>query len=231
ARLPVDVIDFMNGAGPPASLSCRFYVEPALLRFCEAGVDDPLWKRPLWLGAIYGPAATGGNFVSARWHYGWLSLGWALGPDADGDHPFSDPLIPAPFWAEAFSPSIEAMFAGLRFRGDEETHPQDLQTAVSPARIEKMQRLWDSPVALWFAAGAVDFEAGTRGRAPDERRNIEVENPEKVSLQSDLRRVQHLVRSCLSWALGDLTGEMRAAMGSLDFSVESVEEIEALVSF
>jgi hypothetical protein len=231
ARLPEDLIAFLNGAGPSSMLSCRFYVEPALLRFCEAGVDDPLWNRPLWIGPIYGPAATGGSFISARWHYGWLSLGWALGPDADGAHPFSDPLIPVPFWAEAFTPPIEATFAAMRFRGEEEAHPHALEAPMTPARIEKMQRLWDSPVALWFAAGAVDFEAGTRGRAPDERRNTDVEHPEKVSLQSDLRRVQHLVKSCLGWALGVLTGETRVAMGSLNFGVETAEEIQALVAF
>lgn len=231
ASLPGDVIDFLNGTGPAAGLSCEFYVEPALLRFCEAGVDDPLWVRPLWIDAIFGTAATGGNFIQSRWHYGWFSLAWALGPDADGSHPFSAPLIPVPFWAEAFTPPVEAIFAAMRFRGEESVDTQDLQAAMAPARVEKMQRLWDSPVALWFAAGAVDFEAGTRGRAPDDRRNISVQNPERVSLQSDVRRVQHLVSSCPGWAFGDLTGEMRAAMGSLDFSVGTLEGIQALVSF
>jgi hypothetical protein len=175
------------------------------------------------------PAADG-NFIQSRWHYGWLSLAWALGPDADGSHPFSSPSIPVPFWAEAFTPPIEAVFAAIRFR-EEEVDSQDLQAAMAPARVEKMQRLWDSPVALYFAAGAVDFEAGTRGRAPDDRRNISVENAEKVSLTSDLRRVQHLVSSSAGWALGDLTGDLRAAMGSLDFGVGTPEDLLALVTF
>src|SRR5205085_2390085 len=49
--------------------------------------------------------------------------------------------------------------------------------------------------------------------------------------QSDARRVQHLVSSCAGWALGDLTGEMRAAMASLDLSVGTLEGIQAFVSF
>jgi hypothetical protein len=117
ARLPGDVIDFLNGAGPGSSLSCEFYVEPALLRFCEAGVDDPLWVRPLWIDVIFGPAATGGKFIQSRWHYGWFSLAWALGPDADGIHPFSAPLIPVPFWAEAFTPLVRPSSRPCAFAG------------------------------------------------------------------------------------------------------------------
>ena len=232
--IPSDVIAFLNGGASPRTLMCEFLVEPALLRWAEMRPDDPLWApRPLWVDVIFGPDPNGTPaMLQSRWRYGWLTFAWALGPDANGTHPFSSRTLPVPFLARSWEPLFELALASGRF--DEQEPARSAQTpdpdpeAVA-ARAARMGCLWDSPIALAFVAGALDFEASIRGRAPDERRNASVDAATQVSIDRELRRVRLLVGACSNWAASELDeASLRAAARSdRDTDVEGLVAMSA----
>ena len=193
---------------------------------------DPLWApRPLWVDDIFGPDPNGTPaMLQSRWRYGWLTFAWALGPDANGTHPFSSRTLPVPFLARSWEPLFELALASGRF---DEQEPGGFAQTPDPdpeavaARAARMGCLWDSPIALAFVARALDFEASIRGRAPDERRNAAVDAATQVSIDRELRRVRLLVSACSKWAASEEASLRAAARSDRDTDVEGLVAMSA----
>lgn len=233
-RIPGDLVAFLNGGPSPHSVTCDFLVEPALLRWAEVRPEDPLWiPRPLWLDDIF---LTGREndptLIQSRWRYGWFTLAWAVGADADGAHPFSAQVLPVPFIARSWDPMFEMALAMAKH-----DHPGLEANVESQESVERrqarMQPLWESPVARAFLAGALDFEASLRQRGPDHRDNVLVQDTEGVSLARELARVELLIRLCANWSVGDLSeptlrsAAQAAPFGTQDDLLSAAAEMEA----
>jgi hypothetical protein len=175
-ELPADALAFLDGGPAPRSLACNFWVEPTWLRFCEKGEGDPLWVRPMGMDPIYKEAS---GRIAGRSYYGWLAFGWEFWGE-DSGHAFQNRHLPLPILATR---SVELEFALVP------------NTAPGPAASEEESRRWVrrisgggddaivppgtlscSGVGQRFIGGALDFEAGTRGLAPDDR-EVLVEDP------------------------------------------------------
>jgi hypothetical protein len=233
-RIPSDLVAFLNGGPSPQSVMCDFLVEPALLRWAEVRPEDPLWiPRPLWLDHIL---FTGGEkdptLIQSRWRYGWFTLAWAVGADADGTHPFSVQVLPVPFIARSWDPMFEmALVMAKHGHAGLEANLED--PGWVEQRRARMQPVWESPVARAFLAGALDFEASLRQRGPDQRDNVVVQDAEGVSLARELARVHLLVRLCANWSAGDLSeptlraAAQAASVGTPEALMSAAAEIQA----
>ncbi|HEX2071189.1 MAG TPA: hypothetical protein VHF90_06025 [Thermoleophilaceae bacterium] len=199
-----ELIACLDGGGPVESLECSFFVESAMLRWCQMRDDDPLWVRPFAVDTMPFTKSNGQlEAVWSTWRYGWITFAWTLGPGASKHYPFRDREVPMPIVAAAtaWDPWFEFALAwdparGAEDVGDDEPHPND--------QIDPESALDRSPVALAFAVGALDFEATTRHVGPDERTNGYVEDESLVEPELELQRAAMLVAACRGWAEGDL---------------------------
>jgi hypothetical protein len=201
-----DLVTCLDGGGPLASLACGFFVEPAMLRFCEMGDGDPLWVRPFGMDdMMFTKSGDQLDVLYSTWRYGWLTFGWTLGPGADGEYPFAEPEVALPIVAASWDPLFEFALARGRYRDSDE----DEDVEPDPAdQIDPGQVLDQSPVGFSFMVGALDFEANTRGVQPDERRNESVQAKTTVAIDLELRRATMLISACQRWAEGDLDGDL-----------------------
>lgn len=197
--IPGDLIAFLDGGPTPASLRCDLYAEAAMIRWRDMRPNDPLWApRPLWIEAVLGPEASGLDVLQSRWHYGWLTLAWAVGPDADANDVFCRRKLDIPLVAVAFDPGVELVFAAGRHGLLE--HPPPTPTDAPP-----LTSIGNSPVLRAMIAGALDFEAATREHAPDERRNTIASDASAADPKPEMLRLRALLSICAIWAQGDLS--------------------------
>jgi len=216
--VPADLIAFLDGGPPPASLRCDLYAEAAMIRWRDMRPDDPLWApRPLWIEAVLGPEASGLDVVQSRWHYGWLTLAWAVGPDANRGDAFCARDLDIPLVAVAFDPGVELVFAAGRHGLLDEPPPS------SPADAPPLTAIGGSPVVRAMIAGALDFEATRQEHFPDERRNLLVPDPSTVDPELEMLRLRALLSICACWASGDLTEDTIRTAAKLPRSADEQE--------
>lgn len=180
---------------------CR--IEPTWLRFVEKGKGDPLWVRPMGMEPLW--AGPNGR-IGGRLNYGWLIFGWEFWGAGEPLHPFGERLLPTPIIATR---SVEFEFALVPTTA---RSPQDdgdgldlewLERTTGGGPVAPEENLAGSPVGQAFIGGALDFEAGTRGLAPDRREPV-IEDP--VSEPGlELRRVGLLAAITRQvWATGSI---------------------------
>lgn len=197
--IPGDLIAFLDGGPTPSSLRCDLYAEVAMIRWRDMRPNDPLWApRPLWIEAVLGPEASGLDVLQSRWHYGWLTLAWAVGPDAVANDVFRRQDPDTPLVAAAFDPGVELVFAAGRHGLLD--HPPSTPTDAPP-----LAAIDSSPVLRTMIAGALDFEAATREHGPDERRNLIASDASAVDPNLEMIRLRALLSICAIWAQGDLS--------------------------
>jgi hypothetical protein len=216
-ELPADALAFLDGGPIPPSLGCSFWVETTWLRFCEMRPDDPLWVRPMGFEPLYKEQS---GRIAARSYNGWLSFGWEFWGETG--HPFEGPIMPLPILATR-SIELESVLVPNSSPGpdasDELNHKwvQKITGGADDEPIVPEAALSRSPVGQKFIGGALDFEAGTRGLAPDVRELL-VEDPVQ-------RAETEVIRA------GLLAGIARQvwAFGSTDLdAVHAVELAESL---
>jgi hypothetical protein len=197
--IPGDLIEFLDGGPRPASLRCDLYAEAAMIRWRDMRPNDPLWApRPLWIEAVLGPEVSGLDILQSRWHYGWLTLTWAVGPDADASDVFGCRKLDVPLVAVAFDPGVELVFAAGH-HGLLEDDPPPTSTDAPP-----LTGMGSSPVLRAMIAGALDLEAASREHGPDERHNMIAADPSAVDPEREMLRLRALLSICAAWAQGDL---------------------------
>jgi hypothetical protein len=199
--IPGDLIAFLDGGPTPCGLRCDLYAEAAMIRWRDMCPNDLLWApRPLWIEGVLGPEASGLDVLQSRWHYGWLTVAWAIGPDTAANDVFRRQDLDIPIVAATFDPGVELVFAaghhGLL------DHPPPTPTDAPPlAAIES------SPVLRTMIAGALDFEAASREHGPDERRNVIVSDASAADPKLETLRLRALLSVCATWAQGNLGEE------------------------
>jgi hypothetical protein len=206
--LPGDALSFLDGGPPPQSITSEMWIEPAWLRFAQAGAGNPNWVRIMGMEAIHpGPEMR----LGSRWNYGWLVLGWECWGEGEGnvllDRKLDLPIVSTrPAVTElAFMPTTAEI-------SDEGTIDTAWLERVTGGSMIDHEALCSSAVTQRFIGGALDFEAGLRDQAPD-RRDLHSAEP-STSLEVEVM------------SAGWLCGIARRvwAMGSVD--VEGVRAVE-----
>ena len=206
-ELPADALAFLDGGPAPSSFTGEFWIEPTWLRFYEKGAGDPLWVRPMGMEPLFGGP---NGRIGGRLSYGWLVLGWELWGE-QGGHPFKDSRIPTPIIAtKTIDLEFALMATTARLPDDEDDPRPDKEWrervigADEPTAPD--HSLSRSPVGQAFGGGALDFEAGTRGLAPDRREPME-EDP-VADRQLELRRAGLLAAIAREvWGVGEIAVE------------------------
>jgi hypothetical protein len=163
--LPGDALSFLDGGPAPESITTEMWIEPAWLRFAQAGADKPNWVRIMGMEPVH-PGSE--MRLGSRWNYGWLVLGWECWGEDEGNA-FLDRNLELPI-VSTRSARTELTFMPTTAR------PSD-EGAIDVAWLERVtggsmiddEALSNSAVAQKFIGGALDFEAGLRDQAPDRR--------------------------------------------------------------
>jgi hypothetical protein len=186
-ELPADALQFLDGGPVPDSFSSEFWIEPTWLRFIDKGKGDPLWVRPMGMEPLWaGPGAR----IGGRLNYGWLVFGWEFWGEGQPMHPFGERILPTPIlatWSVDLELALTPNTAPPPDGENAEIDPEWLDRITGGGPVAPNRVLSYSPVGQAFAGGALDFEAGTRGKAPDRREPV-VEEP-VADLDLELRRV------------------------------------------
>lgn len=238
--IPPDIVSFLGGGRPPASLRYELSIEPVQLRMEALWSGHPLAARAFFFDDLW---TTGRGAYGSGWRYGWLTFRWWLTPGADETpetHPLAAPTLPLPLVATQFDVGFElAMALGLYHAEEHEPAPANERrpTATEGSASTDGASADASPppnqvyglyVTQYFLAGLLDVGSGLDGRALDERRNTHVGASGDADLEAEVMRAAQLVACTALWATGNFDSD--AALAAASSAPRSPGEARALAA-